>query len=108
MHRTRRTYLRPAEHPGPETVMLGGTVRVKRGWTATLHTTDEQHAQLLAEGWQDATEPATAAAEAPAEQAGEIAAQEGEVIPVTGITTANSPRFDAIPRRKRNGEVTNG
>lgn len=59
MHRTRRAYLRPESHPGPETVLLDGLVRVKRGGTATLHTTDDQHSQLLAEGW--APLPAAAA-----------------------------------------------
>ncbi len=59
MHRTRREYLRPLDHPGPETILLGGTTRVKRGETAKIHTTDDQHRQLVGddqhpgEGWQE-------------------------------------------------------
>lgn len=132
MHRTRRTYLRPAEHPGPETVLLDGLVRVKRGQSVALHTSDDQHAQLLAEGWEEVplaaapvlTEEEVAAALARGgddhadqllelgravhnQRAAEAEAPGGQALG-GGFSTKDNPRFDAIPRRVKKGEVSNG
>lgn len=52
MHREKREYFRPADHHGPETVLVGGVKRVKRGEAFSLHTSDQEHAGLLTDGYQ--------------------------------------------------------
>lgn len=137
-HRTRKEYLRPADHQGPDSILLGGTVRVKRGETAKVHVTGAQHDQLLAEGWQVVlpVEPFSDTlprpSEAPVtpreresppngpdpEEANALLAMEQPGDPPSVVAEAEPPAEDTLggttnprydgPRRKGGREVTNG
>jgi hypothetical protein len=68
MHREKREYFRPADHHGPDPVIVG-TKRVPKGHAFTLHTSGDEHRGLLADGYQS-TMVSTAVEPQPEEQGG--------------------------------------